>query len=81
MLTLKERKKIQQLLPLNVSHGYNLIHEKLPHVSRNQISQAFTMANRYKPEVFDAALQVISEFNEKVKEQKESVKLLKTKHI
>jgi len=77
MLSKREIKKIQQALPLNISHGYELIKEKLPDLSKDQISKAFTVSNRYRPDVIDAALEVIAEYERKVQEQKEKVKSLK----
>ncbi|RQO65107.1 hypothetical protein DBR40_24870 [Pedobacter sp. KBW01] len=69
-LTLEEREKIKMALPISISHGYRLISEKLPHLSKNQISQVFTIQQRYRPEVIDAAFEVIAEFNKKVGSQK-----------
>jgi hypothetical protein len=70
MLTLKEREKIKLALPINTSHGYDLIRSKLPHLSKNQISQVFTVSHRYRPEVIEAAFEVISEFHKKIDSQK-----------
>lgn len=62
MLSKDEREKLKCALPLNISNGYRLINEKLPHLSRGQISQAFLYDNRYKPEVMKAAYEVIEEY-------------------
>jgi hypothetical protein len=64
MLNREERLKIQAKLPVNKKKGYTLIQEKLPDLTRVQISRAFTEDNRYKPEVIQAAMQVILEFEE-----------------
>jgi hypothetical protein len=61
MLNKKERLKLQSLLPVSVQNGYRLIKAKLPHLSSNQICQAFLYDNRYKAEVMSAALEVIEE--------------------
>ena len=62
MLSIEERKKIQDALPISKSNGYRLINEKLPELSRGQICQAFLYDNRYKPEVMVAAMEVIEEY-------------------
>lgn len=62
MLNKSERKKIQEQLPISKSHGYTLINEKLPHLTRGQICQAFKCDNRYKPEVMTAALEIIDDY-------------------
>lgn len=63
ILSREERLKIRLNLPLNISNGYRLIQEKLPHLTTTQIGQAFLYDNRYKVEVMVAALQVIDEAN------------------
>jgi|GEM_PF-1936748 len=76
MLNQEEREKLKSSLPLNVRHGYELINKKLPHLTKNQISQAFQYPNRYKPEVMKAALEVIDEYNSSENPIKEKVAAL-----
>ena len=76
MLTKKEIKKIQKALPLSVSHGYDLIQQKIPALSKDQISKAFNCEKRYRPDVMEAAVQVIQEYKDKVKELKNKIHTL-----
>ena len=40
MVSYENRQKLKNKLPKSISHGYDLIKEKLPSVSRKQIERA-----------------------------------------
>ena len=73
MYTKEELKKIQAALPITVSNGYDLIKAKLPYLSKVQISLVFTNPKRFKPEVIDAAFEVINEHKEYLEAQRKKI--------
>lgn len=69
-----ERQAIQEKLPGGKKTGYDLIEKKLKAngiiISRQLISKAFTIEDRYRSEVFDAAIAVIKDDADRVESQR-----------
>lgn len=54
--------------------GYKLVSEKLEGVSPETVRKVLTEPSRYKSHVIDATIELITEFKEKVKNQKAQIK-------
>lgn len=63
MVSYENRQKLKNKLPKSISHGYDLIKEKLPALSRKQIERAFNTQSEmyYNEDVIKAALEVVKE--------------------
>jgi len=65
MISKEAREKLKKKLPISISNGYDLIQEKLPDLSRQQVEKAFNSEAHYREDVMKAALEVIQDAQKK----------------
>lgn len=70
MYTKKELAQIKKALPKN---GFKLISDKLVSTTPDAVRKVLTEPLRYRPEVFDAVVQVMREYKAAVDNQKKEV--------
>lgn len=70
MYTKEELEEIRTALPKG---GFSLVAEKLPGTTPDAVKMVLTYPERFRPEVFDAVVEVMEEYKTRVKNQKKKV--------